>query len=538
MIAQRRLFLVLAGYAALFGLIAARLYFLQIMRADVFASLAHKEYTTTATLPTQRGALRDRHNKPLALAQQQLSAFIDRTHVQDTKGTEGFLQEKYPAVFEQWQAAPNQNFFWIAHHITHDKQEELRAQCPDVHFIFEPSRWYRPPYMAEVTGCSNIYTQGIAGIECWADRHLAGTPATMQYHKKAIAEGHYFVEHVIKSGTQGTSMTLCVDQALHFVATRALEAHRCTHKALRAGALIINPQTGHIISLAQTPSYNPNTPVAAAQRKNHLTSSCYEFGSVMSLFSALAALNHELTTPDALVNCQGKRGYLNGHNVENESEQTTVPFWQAVARGGNVGTAKVCKRLGCALYDHLSRLGFGTPTGIELPDERSGFVNPPERWSSASPLSLSYGYEVMATPLHVAKALSIIANGGHLIKPTLLLLDRPPARGMQLYPAGTIAQIKEILHRACQEYNIVIPGYDCSGIAGSAKLLRNGAYTKKAGLFTFAGIIEKGEYQRVIVTFIEQPTKKVGQAHTVMAPLFTALANATVLHEQLCPPPY
>lgn len=537
MIASRRLLAILAVCAALFVLILSRLYFLQIINAPLFAGLAHKEYTTTATLPTQRGTLFDRHHMPLALAQQQLSAFIDRSTVQESSSVTTFLSEKYPLIYEQWRNMPHQNFFWLARHITQEEQVRLSSLCPDIHFIFEPSRWYRPPFMPEVTGCTNINTQGVAGIECWADRQLAGTPATMSYHKKADHNGHYFVEQVVQPGTTGRSMTLSVDQTLHFLVTRELRAHCKKHNAARAGAVVINPQTGHVICLAQAPTYNPNQQTAPAQRKNHLTSSCYEFGSVMAIFSTLAALKHELTTPDALVNCQGKGDYINGHKVENETKQHTIPFWQVIATSSNVGIAKICKRLGATLYDHLSRLGFGTPTGIELPDERSGFVNPPERWSASSPLSLSYGYEVMATPIHLAKALSIIANGGYLIKPTLLL-ERPPARGMQLYPTSTITHIKDILQRACNYYGVTVPGYTTLGMAGSARLLHNGTYTKNAALFTFAGVIEKDVYQRAIIAFTEQPTKNLGPAHEVMAPLFSQLAHAVALHEQICPPPH
>ena len=175
------------------------------------------------------------------------------------------------------------------------------------------------------------------------------------------------------------------------------------------------------------PHFDPNnTHTASAELcKNSIITDAYELGSVIKVCAALAALEENVVTPDELIDCKNtETTYIDGRKINTVKAHGIIPFTDVIAFSNNIGIAIVAKRLDKKLYDHYKRLGFGTKTGIEFPGENSGFVNPPEKWSKQSIISLSYGYEISATILQLACAFCTIATGHHVV-PTLLIRSYP-----------------------------------------------------------------------------------------------------------------
>lgn len=531
-LANSRLLTLLAALCGLFVLILIRLYFLQIVHGSFFTHLADRHFTTTVTLPSTRGTITDRHGRPLAITRQRLSAFIDRNIVSNEATATQFLKQYFPLVHQEWVRNPEQNFFWLTRHISEERKAEIHALSPDAHFMYEPSRWYVPDYAPELTGFANIDSQGISGIERTADQQLAGTPTTIRYQQEPDESGLYFVHNVITPGANGQNVQLSVDQELQFLIRRELSDTVKKTGARRACAIVMDPVSGEILTLVQAPSYNPNNPaeVAPEHRRNHSISSCHELGSTMHVFSGLAAFAEGITTPDELINGEGKVAYIDGVKIENKKTSGTIPFWQVIAHASNVGIAKVCRRLGPLLFEHLHRLGFTTATHIELPGERSGFVPPPERWNTATPLRLSYGYESMCSLLQLGRAFSIIANNGATVRPTILR-DKRPGRGLQLYDSEPIRQIRDVLVRGANAHHLTLPGFTVLGHLGSAVIIKNSGESTQGTILSGGCIIEKDGYQRVIVSLIEAPHITAEDEYEVSAHLMSRLATITSLHE-------
>jgi cell division protein FtsI (penicillin-binding protein 3) len=268
----------------------------------------------------------------------------------------------------------------------------------------------------------------------------------------------------------------------------------------------------------------------------------YELGSVIKVLAALAALEEKVVTEDELIDCQhSKTAYVEGRKINTvpSSVAGIIPFTEVIEKSNNIGTAKVAMRVGTKIYDHYTRLGFGKKTGIELPGEHKGFVNHPNNWSKQSIISLSYGYEISATLLQLGHAFCLIARDGYPVKPTCVLDPKPhmpDAPSERLYSHETMEIMRRILENTTLRGTAKkagIKGYRVMSKTGTANMLIDGQYNPTKNIFTCAGIIEKDDYQRVIVVFIKETQKKNMYASTVAAPLFERIAEKTLIHDKI-----
>jgi cell division protein FtsI (penicillin-binding protein 3) len=366
--------------------------------------------------------------------------------------------------------------------------------------------------------------------------------------------------------------------------------------ACQAAVIIMDPKNGEIVSMLSYPYFDPNNAHMAHSEnfKNKIITDAHELGSVMKVCAALAALEEGVVTPDELIDCKNcLTTQIDGRIINTVQAHGVIPFTDVIALSNNIGIAIVAKRLGTALYDHYKKLGFGCKTGIKFPGENPGFLNHPENWSKQSIISLSYGYEVSMTLLQLACAFSIIATG-YKVTPTLLRSScakatedfqqgfvgqalspvRPAvcsealcegcklvegneqnnkkidassplalsvsegnvSKGIKLYSDATLNTIKEILEKTTlygTARRAAIKGYRVMSKTGTANMLIDGKYNPDKNIYTCAGIVEKGDYQRVIVTFVKEAQQKNIYASTVAVPLFESIAERMLIHDRI-----
>ena len=532
---KNRLVGVFVFFFFLFLLVVARLYLLQIMRHDFFVTLATQQYGIEVTMQPARGLIYDRTRKtPLVYNTEVSSVFMVPNQLEEGEKIKAWLGRKLPAVLQRVNDHPQAKFTWIERSVSPERLDELlNVGLKDLHFVTESQRYYVSPAMAPLIGFTNIDNIGIAGIELVCQKRLGGKPATFKLDRDARSKGFYFTKEMVQQGTAGKPVVLTIDAQLQFLAYEELCQTVQEYGAKSGAVIIMNPDNGQILAMASCPIFDPN----AAQinldlTKNQPITECYEFGSVMKTFTALGALEEGLVTNDEPIDCQGKVCFLHGLRIENWKSTGVVPFIEVMKNSSNIGLAKVALRLGHKLHDHLGRVGFGKSTGLAFPGERSGFLNKPSKWSKFSPMVMSFGYEISATVLQLAKAFSIISNGGFDIDPQLYLVPRPKKikKSVRLYKPQSIAAVKEILEGIGAHYPV--PGYTIMGKTGTARCVKEGKYSTTAHVYTFGGLVEAKDYRRVIVTFINEPTKAHLWASQVAAPLFQRIAQKMVLSER------
>lgn len=529
----------------LFMIIAMRLFLIQIRQKDFFKILAKHQYELEITVNPSRAEIYDRSGiVPLACNREIPSAFLIPQQLVEQKKTMRFLKKNYPEVHKRIMNGPDKQFLWLDRKLTADKYNKLVALgLKDIHFISEFARFYPLNSVAQLVGFTDIDNVGIAGIELGFTRRLAGSATSIRLEKDARSGAFYFNKMVCKQGEKGTPVTLTIDSALQSLAHLELKQTVQSLNAKSGSVVIIDPDTGQVLAMTNYPSFDPNqkSVPALSLMKNNAVSECYELGSVMKAFCALAALEESVVGFDELIDCEGRFAYVDKVKVENptltllrvlKENNNLLPFCDVIRYSSNVGIAKVAQRLGPKLYLHLKRLGFGTKTHIQFPGERSGFVNSPDKWSRPSLVVMSFGYELMVTLIQLAKAFGIIANGGHALDITLIKNDgRGQKKGRKLYSQIAVNHMKTILEKTCERFPI--PGFRVMGKTGTARCVKDGKYSDQDHIYTFAGIIERGDYRRVVVTFIKEPEKAGYWASEVAMPLFNKIAQSMVVRDMM-----
>ena len=540
---KKRTVLIFFFFCFCYVIVISNLVYLQLIYHSFFTQLGQKQYYITITSFPSRAPIIDRTGKNfLAINKDSLAAFILPRQLENKPALEKFLASHFPHALERLHTHPNAHFLYVHRKLTpRHIQLITNSGIADIKFLTEPNRFYPNMSASALIGITDIDNKGLFGLEFQFDQQLAGLPSTVILEKDARSNHFYFKKETSYEGFAPKPLQLTLDSDLQFLAYEALQETVTKFGAKEGAAIIINPNNGDILAMTNFPLFNPNDFIQTdlTITKNTPVTEAYELGSVCKICSALAALQEGVVSPEELIDCKNMATiFLEGRkiNTVDSSVAGIIPFKEVIAKSNNIGIAQVAQRLGTKLYDHYCKLGFGKKTGIPFPGENKGFVNPPESWSKQSIISLSYGYEVSANLLQLARAFCIIANGGYWIDPQLILDTSRVTKKEKIYSDESIAIIKDILEQTTclgTARKAQIKGYCIMCKTGTANMLENGHYNPDKNIFTCAGIVQKDTYQRVIVVFIKEVAQKNLYASTVAAPLFEQIAEKILIKDRI-----
>ncbi len=544
MLNQFRVSLVVALFFVFFLVALGHLCIIQILHHDFYTNLGKRQYYIQITQQPSRGIFYDKHTSPLALNQESYSLFVTPNQMEFPKETLKFIQQHFPEQTHRLEtAAPQASFIFIKRHLSPEEYNLIHnAQLTDLHLLKEHKRFYLAPSLAHTIGITDVDNKGLTGLEMVHEKILAGIPTTYILQKDARIGSFYFEKTALQEGQEGSDIPLTFDQNIQTIAYKELKDWVQKWQAKEGMVLICNPQDGAILASAMYPDSDPNNPTTIEQQhlKNRCFTESYELGSVMKVFSALAALEDGAVTPDEIIDCRNtKETLINGIRVTTWKAGGKLSFTDVIRQSNNIGTSLVSLRLGKKLHHYLTKYGFAQKTDLQFPGEATGSITPLAQWSKATPLSLSFGYELRTSALQLATAFGMIANNGTLVAPRILA--ESPIKKKNIASSEAVAQIREIItinKTTTPHHKAQVPGYLIQGKTGTAHLLSNGQYDPTRNIYTFAGIIEQGSYQRVIVIIIKEPYKDAQTnlyAASVAAPLFNKIAQQLVVIEKIPP---
>jgi cell division protein FtsI (penicillin-binding protein 3) len=232
----------------------------------------------------------------------------------------------------------------------------------------------------------------------------------------------------------GDNLVLSIDSNIQYMAERALDAQVEKTKAEHGTVVVQDPHTGQILALAVSPRFNPNDSrhLDANSLTNLAVSDVYEPGSTFKLVTYSAALDAAGVEPTDKVDCQGGAMTMFGRTLHDDKSDHygVVTVQQALEHSSDVGAAKMALKVGPdKFYSYMRSFGFGERSGIELPSETRGLLQPPRKWGSTSILSMAIGQEIGVTPVQLVSMVSTIANGGEYLPPHVLLQSTDEMKG-------------------------------------------------------------------------------------------------------------
>ena len=334
----------------------------------------------------------------------------------------------------------------------YDNLLNLKSRIDWVSLAHESQRHYpNGTLAAHVLGSVDFEEKGNAGIEKGLDKELRGTPGRIRLltdvHRRGIAP------QTTIPAKPGTSLTLTLDERLQFVAEREIAAAVLAHNANSGSVVVMKPDTGDILAMASYPTFDPNVPVERGQstkpRMNHAFSVPFEPGSVFKVITLSAALETTNLRPESPINCNGGMLKLFSRTIhDSHAGMWVVPHGdrarQVEQHRRDPGRAHAWDQTTCTTTCSVS--ASVRRRDCRCPAESPGKVYRLERWGKTSLASVSMGQEVSVTTLQLAQAASVVANGGMLVKPRLVL--KQGDRTEPVAAAGARPQAGERHHHA------------------------------------------------------------------------------------------
>jgi cell division protein FtsI (penicillin-binding protein 3) len=534
--------------------ISVRLVYLQVSSHDTLVARAHKQQQEAIETSPTRGPLLDREERELARTIDTTSVFIapdefDKNENQavaeigcTAEILSSVLGRTQKDLFNQIMEARSsgRRFLWIARRIAPEQAQLLETiDLAGVHTRKEPRRFYpNGPLAAHLLGYVGLDGNGLAGIEQVYNERISGEPGKLFLEKDSRGRAYESTEI---SGRPGQTIILTIDQSIQYQAETALTAAISQSGAKAGTAIVLEPHTGEILALANAPTFDPNDVGATtpAERANWALQNFYEPGSTFKVVAFSAAIEKGLAKPDDHIDCQMGSITIAKRVIHDHHSFGNLTIAEALAKSSNVAAIKLGLRVGDpTMYDYITRFGFGSRTGIELPGETAGMVHPLRRWLPSSIGSIAIGQEVGVTPLQMAAAFGALANDGVRIAPHLIREIRNAAGATVYRPtpeqrrvisketAGALRGMLEGVTLNGTAKKAQLDGYTAAGKTGTAQKIdtKTKTYSKTKFVASFVGFAPVNNPAVVIVVVIDEPG---GSYHggEVAAPVFRQIAE-------------
>ncbi|MCW5680794.1 MAG: penicillin-binding protein 2 [Xanthobacteraceae bacterium] len=510
-VARKRIVLLIAMFVCVYAVIAGRLIHLGVTRE---ASAAQRQRTAEAVAQA-RPDVYDRKGRLIASDVRTPSLFAEPKRIIDVDEAAELLTRTLPDldIHEVRARLRSKRYFaWLRREISADQQRAVhRLGLPGIGFLKEYKRVYHNgPLASHVLGQVNVDNQGIAGLEKWIDAR--GLSAL---HLAGLATNHNLAPVEI-------ALDLDVQQAVRDELLTALKRFQ----AQAANAIVLDVNTGEIVSMVSLPDFDPNLPGSPKDKNrfNRLMTGVFEMGSTfkaltiaMALDSGRATLNSSFDATQPL-----KYGRHTIHDFHPQRRVLTLP--EVFTYSSNIGSARIALAVGVDGHKaFLKKLGLLDRLRTELPESAAPLV--PKNWGEINTVTIAFGHGLSVSPLQAVMATAALVNGGYLIPPTFMKRTEKEARdlGTRVIRQSTSDAMRYLLRLNVEKGSgrrADVEGYLVGGKTGTSEKVNGGRYDKNKLMTAFMGVFPSDKPRYLVLVMLDEPKKEAG------APAATAGLNA------------
>ncbi|MGJ8726682.1 MAG: peptidoglycan D,D-transpeptidase FtsI family protein [Roseibacillus sp.] len=390
-------------------------------------------------------------------------------------------------------------------------------------------------------GSKEEHIVGVSGIERSQAKYLQGKDGYEVTKRDARNLRLGKTSGVVKPPIPGLDVQLSLDLSFQALVEEELDAGLAFAHAKRGAIVVMNPHTGEVLAMASRPTFDlnkrENVGVAGV---NYAMQAVYEPGSTFKIIATAAVIEEGLANPWTRVFCHDGECNELKPPVKDYMPFGWLSLREVLAKSSNIGTFQFAKMLGRErFYRYMDDFGFGQRTGISLGGEQAGLT--PHTANNREFASRCYGYAVNVTPLQVANAYCVIANGGKLMKPLLVksvmmpngqrIHSFEPEMIRQVVSPQTAAHMRRALATVTEPGGTAtkgaVPGFGVAGKTGTAWKVIDGGYDKNRKVASFAGMlpVENPEFVCVVVIDDPQTPDATHGGGTIAAPIFSKVAG-------------
>ena len=494
--AKARLGLAVVIFAGVYCVIAAKL----VMFAYMGEGHGGRRTVGQDAVATARPDILDRRGEILATDVKSPSLFAEPRKLIDVDEAVELLTATLPDLDARElrdRLSSKRGFVWLKREITPKQQREVhRLGIPGIGFLTENKRVYpNGPVVSHEIGLVNIDNQGIAGMEKWLD-----TQGLAALHMAGLA-----------SDRQMQPVDLALDLRVQFAMRDEIVKAREKFKAKAAAGLILNVNTGEIVSMVSEPDFDPNNPKEANDptRINRLTTGVYEMGSTFKILTLAMALDSGKATMNSMwdVRMPLRYGRFAIHDYEPMHRLISLP--EVFTFSSNIGAARIA--LACGVDAHkafLKKMGQLDRLRTELPESAEPIV--PKHWGELNTVTIAFGHGLSVAPLQAMMGVAATVNGGLLIPPTFLKRSREDALKLakQVIKPETSVKMRYLLRLNAEKGTATkanVPGYYIGGKTGTAEKVVNGRYAKHKLLTDFMAVMPADKPQYLLLIMLDEP---------------------------------
>ncbi|PYL64437.1 MAG: penicillin-binding protein 2 [Verrucomicrobia bacterium] len=437
-------------------------------------------------------------------------------------------------------------------------REKLRDQnLRGIYFEHDATRIYpNGSMLCHAIGFTDFEHHGIQGVEASMEDYLHGQDGYRYIEHNRAGEEIVLYRGQERAARNGYQIHLTVDLHLQNIVENEIDAAMVEYTPTKATIILMRPQTGEILAMANRPHFDLNLRSQAEpeQMKNRAIIDMMEPGSTFKIVTAAAALNEKKVRPDSMIFCENGIWNFGGTALHDHRPFADLSVKDILVRSSNIGAAKLALSVGDQkFYEYIRRFGFGERTGIELPGEISGRIRPPQSWSKISITRIPMGHEIGVTPLQMTVAMAAIANGGKLITPRIVksiatddgktISTLSPVVLRQVISPQTARQIGDALRGVVSDRGTAaaaaIPGFTIAGKTGTAqKVDPKGGYEQGKYVVSFSGYVPADHPEFVgLVVLDDAHTSKpeLNYGGLVAGPIFARIGEKAARYLDLRP---
>ena len=548
---------------------SARLIHLQVGKHAEYSALAAQKNSITQTIPARRGSILDRNGEVLAANVPVRRVVIDGTRVNNAAK----LAELAAPYFNMSAADLERDLLEAGPYkiLTHDLAEEKflalqkqmqAASLRGLYFYPNNTRIYpNGSMLSHVIGFmsrknpSDEFLAGVEGIERLFDEELHGQDGFRHIERDRTGREIVIYRGQEQAPHHGSQIALTIDMGLQAILENELDAAYGELKPQTAVGIMVNPKTGEILAMANRPAFDPNAISSSRpeQMKNRAILDMVEPGSTFKIVVASAALNERVVNDKSQIFCENGSFLYAGRILRDHHGYGNMSVFDILVKSSNIGSAKMALMMGGdKYYEYVRRFGFGERTGVELPGEIPGLVHPPHRWDKLTITRMPMGHSVAVTPLQMVMAMSVVANGGKLMKPQIVhtirdehgnvVRDFQPEVVREVIPENVAhyvsSALKGVTARGGTATLAQVAGFDVAGKTGTAqKVDPKGGYAPGKYVVSFLGYMPADDPEFVCLIMIDDAKLSSGMNYggLVAAPIFSRVAEKAARYMNLIP---
>ncbi len=562
---HERIQIIFGVFLFLTFVVVARLFTIQVLAHGKYVDLAEKQHWISQTLPARRGNILAGDGFVLAsstdyyLLYGEPHKIEDISHVAETlaHALSPVLDRPEDALIAKYTKRLSRNLRWVPLENSlppeiKDSLSELSLQ--GVGFEVYPVRFYPEHTLAShvlgfVAQNTNGERVGYFGVEGALNGELSGKDGKVLQEKDALGRPILTGSFERVEPIPGSNVTLTLDRFVQYLVERELKAGVERFGAKTGSVIVMDPQTGAILAMANYPTFDPSHVLDESQAQNLAIAGAYEPGSVMKPITVASGLVTGAITRDSTFVDSGPVTY-SGYTIDNwdGKHHGVQTIAQLLAKSNNIGAAWVGHRVGSKhLYETLRDFGFGSKTGIELEGESAGLIRPYKDWTDIDLANISFGQGLLATPLQILNAFNVFANGGLLYRPYIVssittfrttVPTKPKVlrRVLSESVAKDMADLLEIAVSQGEAHFFNIKGYKVSGKTGTAQISESGSYSDTGTNATFVGYLTTSKKFSMLVR-LERPSTSPYAAETAV-PLWMSIAKELATYYSIPPDIY